>query len=261
MWRLRHQLDAEMPGESCILTHRGVGYAYHPVERLSQRTGSHPLRLVGGSGNPASVGGTFAGELAVPQASLARTAYLSTKRFLDVAIAGLGLVVTAPLLLLLGYLVKRESPGPAIFRQMRVGEMGRTFVMYKLRTMRRDTAPYDYKPEDETDSRLTPLGRVLRKWSLDELPQLVNILRGEMSLVGPRPEQPFIVERYEPWQRGRLLVRPGLTGWWQVNGRSDKPLHLHTEYDLLYVQNQSLWMDLKILLMTVPAVLGRRGAR
>nr|NIN66601.1 sugar transferase [Anaerolineae bacterium]NIN96727.1 sugar transferase [Anaerolineae bacterium] len=198
---------------------------------------------------------------AVPQASLARTAYLSTKRFLDVAIAGLGLVVTAPLLLLLGYLVKRESPGPAIFRQMRVGEMGRTFVMYKLRTMRRDTAPYDYKPEDETDSRLTPLGRVLRKWSLDELPQLVNILRGEMSLVGPRPEQPFIVERYEPWQRGRLLVRPGLTGWWQVNGRSDKPLHLHTEYDLLYVQNQSLWMDLKILLMTVPAVLGRRGAR
>ena len=261
VWRLRRQIDAETPEESWILTYRGFGYAYRPPEKSSRRTGGNPGHPMGGSGTSSPVVGALVAELAMPQPNLARTAYLTTKRLMDLVLAGLGLIIAAPVLLVLGYLIKRESSGPAIFQHLRVGEMGRTFVMYKLRTMGKDAPLHDYKPEDESDARLTPLGRVLRQLSLDELPQLVNILRGEMSLVGPRPEQPFIVEQYEPWQRARLLVKPGLTGWWQVNGRSDKPMHLHTKYDIYYVQNQSLWLDLKILLKTGPAVLRRTGAR
>lgn len=115
-----------------------------------------------------------------------------------------------------------------------------------------------YKQSD--DPRITPVGRWLRRWSLDELPNLFNVLRGEMSLVGPRPEQPWIVERYEPWQRKRLSVLPGITGWWQVNGRSNNPLHLNVEYDLFYVQNYSPLLDLKILWKTVWVVLRGQGA-
>jgi len=110
------------------------------------------------------------------------------------------------------------------------------------------------------DPRVTRLGRFLRRWSLDEVPNLFNVLVGEMSLVGPRPEQPWIVERYEPWQRKRLAAPPGMTGWWQVNGRSDRPLHENVEYDLYYIQNYSPWLDIAILLRTIPVVLRGRGA-
>ena len=110
------------------------------------------------------------------------------------------------------------------------------------------------------DPRVTRLGRFLRRWSLDEVPNLFNVLVGEMSLVGPRPEQPWIVERYEPWQRKRLAAPPGMTGWWQVNGRSDRPLHENVEYDLYYIQNYSPWLDVAILLRTIPVVLRGRGA-
>ena len=110
------------------------------------------------------------------------------------------------------------------------------------------------------DPRVTRVGRVLRRTSLDELPQIFNILVGEMSLIGPRPEIPYLVDMYEPWQRKRFAVPQGLTGWWQVNGRSDKPMHLHTEDDLYYVQNYSLLLDLKILLKTILVVLRGSGA-
>ncbi len=110
------------------------------------------------------------------------------------------------------------------------------------------------------DPRVTRVGRLLRKTSLDEIPQLFNVLKGEMSLVGPRPEQPFLVEKYDPWQRKRFTVPQGMTGWWQINGRSDKPMHLHTEDDLYYVQHYSIWLDVQIIIRTVWVVLRGKGA-
>jgi len=132
--------------------------------------------------------------------------------------------------------------------------------MLKFRTMRLDAEPYAHSPEGPRDDRVTPLGRWLRKYSLDELPQLLNVLRGDMSLVGPRPEMPFIVAQYEPWQRRRLDAVPGLTGLWQILGRKDLPLRDNIEYDFYYIRNQSLLLDLAIFLRTIPIVIFGKGA-
>jgi lipopolysaccharide/colanic/teichoic acid biosynthesis glycosyltransferase len=143
--------------------------------------------------------------------------------------------------------------------------------MYKFRTMVKDAEKMQpmvqrldadgnpvYKHPD--DPRITRVGRVLRRLSIDEFPQLFNVLRGTMSLVGPRPEMPYLVEKYQSWQRKRFAVPQGATGWWQIHGRSDKPMHLHTEDDLYYVQNYSIWLDIKILVRTVWIVLRGKGA-
>jgi lipopolysaccharide/colanic/teichoic acid biosynthesis glycosyltransferase len=116
---------------------------------------------------------------------------------------------------------------------------------------------FEKRPDDP---RITRVGRTLRHYSIDELPQLVNVLRGEMSLVGPRPELPWLVDCYDNWQRHRFAVPPGMTGWWQVHGRSDRPMHLNVEDDLYYIRNYSLWLDLEIILRTIPVVLSGRGA-
>jgi exopolysaccharide biosynthesis polyprenyl glycosylphosphotransferase len=182
-----------------------------------------------------------------------------TKRAFDVVIGGAAFLLLSPLMAALALAVRLDSPGPAFYGPSRVGENGRLFKMWKFRTM---VVGADRQPrhKDRADPRTTRIGRVLRRWSLDELPNLWNVLVGEMSLVGPRPEQPWIVERYEPWQRKRLAAPPGMTGWWQVNGRSDLPLHENVEYDLYYVQNYSPLLDLIILFKTIPAVLRGRGA-
>lgn len=192
------------------------------------------------------------------------------KRLFDLTISLVGVLLLWPVLALIAIIIRLDSPGPAVFTQTRVGENGRIFKMLKFRTMVAGADQLGW-PEgfDEQgrrvykireDGRVTRVGRFLRRLSLDELPQFFNVLRGEMSLVGPRPEMEFIVERYEPWQRGRLAVPPGITGWWQVNGRSDLPMHLNTEYDLYYIRNYSMWLDLKILLKTIGVVIRGQGA-
>lgn len=193
------------------------------------------------------------------------------KRFFDLIVSLVLLVLTLPLFAIIWIAIKLDSPGPAIHRSERVGENGNLFQMLKFRSMiigadklrdRSMSTDEDGRPiyKLESDPRVTRVGRVLRRTSLDELPQLINVLKGEMSLVGPRPEQPFIVENYDHWERERLAVPPGVTGWWQVSGRSDLPLHLNVHLDLYYVRNYSLFLDLKILLKTVFVILKGRGA-
>ena len=173
---------------------------------------------------------------------------------------GVGLLfLLLPVLVLAVVAVRLSSRGPAIFRQERVGQNGECFMLYKLRTMTIDSPTFGLKPICFDDDRITPVGRFLRRSSIDELPQLFNVLRGDMSLVGPRPEQPFLVEQYEDWQRKRLSVSPGMTGWWQVNGRK-QPMHEYVDEDLYYVQNQSLWLDLCILVKTIKVVVNGQGA-
>lgn len=196
-------------------------------------------------------------------------AYQWCKHALDVTLATLLLLLLLPLLLAITVGIWLTCGRPSLFRQVRIGRGGRPFVMYKFRTMRPDrrkrAEPYAGPDRRRThksphDPRVTRLGRFLRRTSLDELPQLLNVLTGDMSLVGPRPELPEIVARYAPWQHQRHLVRPGITGWWQVQGRSHRPMHEHTELDLYYVAHRSVMLDVWILLRTLPAVLGRRDA-
>ncbi len=195
----------------------------------------------------------------------------TVKRVFDLTASLIALLVTWPLFLLIWIAIKLDSPGPCIYRAHRVGENGRIFDMLKFRSMYvgADEQQAEVTITDETghpifkkqrDPRVTRVGRILRRTSLDELPQLINVLKGEMSLVGPRPEQPFITGTYDYWQWQRLAVPPGITGWWQVSGRSDLPLHLNTQYDLYYVRNYSFLLDLKILLRTILVVLRGQGA-
>lgn len=182
------------------------------------------------------------------------------KRALDVVVASVLLVLFAIPMLVFAIIIKLDSPGPVLFRHRRVGKGGRLFTMYKFRTMRVDADPYAVAPTDPEDSRITRCGRWMRRYSFDEFPQLFNVLLGDMSMVGPRPEMPFIVERYEEWQKRRLDVKPGITGLWQIVGRKNLPLALNLEYDFYYIKNQSLFFDIVILIKTIPAVVFGKGA-
>jgi exopolysaccharide biosynthesis polyprenyl glycosylphosphotransferase len=193
------------------------------------------------------------------------------KRSFDLVVGAIAFLVAVPVMIVVAVLIKLDSSGPIFFKQQRVGENGRIFDMLKFRTMIHDPDTEHKGAILQTpdgipihklyeDPRVTHIGRFLRRTSLDELPQFFNILKGDMSLVGPRPELPWLVDKYEPWQRKRFEVPQGLTGWWQINGRADKPMHLHTEDDLYYIKNYSLWLDIRILWRTVKAVIDRRGA-
>jgi len=182
------------------------------------------------------------------------------KRALDVAVAGCALVVAAPALGVAALLIRLETHGHPIYRQRRVGMHGEPFDLYKLRTMVSGAEAMGAGlAVDAGDSRITRLGAVLRRTSMDELPNLVNVLRGEMSIVGPRPTVQVQVDRYTERQRGRLGVRPGLTGWAQIHGRASLPWHERIELDLWYVEHASLRLDLQILLRTARMVLGGDG--
>ena len=193
------------------------------------------------------------------------------KRVFDLLLTSLLLIPALPLMGLISIAIYLDSSGPIIFSQLRVGENGKLFHMHKFRTMVKDADKQLRKVIRKTndgkiihktnnDPRITPIGRFLRRTSLDELPQLINVLKGEMSMVGPRPELPFLVEQYEPWQHKRFAVPQGITGWWQVNGRSDKPMHLNTEDDLYYIHNYSLLLDLHIIFKTIWVVFRGKGA-
>jgi exopolysaccharide biosynthesis polyprenyl glycosylphosphotransferase len=194
------------------------------------------------------------------------------KRLLDVVGAAVLLVLLAPFLALVALLVRLDSPGPVLFPQTRVGRFGALFTMWKFRSMYRDAEQRKaallaqnemaggviFKMKD--DPRVTRVGRFIRKGSIDELPQLWNVLKGDMSLVGPRPPVPREVAEYTLADRRRLEVTPGITCIWQVSGRSDIPFPQQVELDVAYIESQSLWLDLVLLLRTVPAVLFSRGA-
>lgn len=182
------------------------------------------------------------------------------KRTIDIVLGATLFIVSLPLWLLVALLIKIDSKGPVLIFQNRIGHKGKPFVIWKFRTMQNNVALYDISPRKQQDARITRVGALLRRTSLDELPQLVNVLKGEMSLVGPRPEMPFIVEKYTSWQRKRLEAKPGLTGLWQILGRKDLPLAENLEYDFYYINNQGVLLDLVILAKTIPVVLFGRGA-
>jgi exopolysaccharide biosynthesis polyprenyl glycosylphosphotransferase len=191
---------------------------------------------------------------------------------------GLDLLLTIPIILiglpamgLIALAILIDDGRPIFFTQKRAGMNGKYFTMFKFRTMKAGAEKLQEQVnriddqgnlihKQRNDPRVTRVGRFLRRFSLDELPQFFNVLIGNMSLVGPRPELPFLVEQYEPWQRKRFTVPQGLTGWWQIHGRSDKPMHLNTEADLYYIQNYTLWLDIQIILQTVWAILRGKGA-
>ncbi len=186
--------------------------------------------------------------------------YEVAKRFFDIVGSALLLVILSPLLGLIALLIRADSRGPAIFRQKRVGIRGCEFVIYKFRTMYVTTAQYAPTPAARNEPRITRLGRFLRHSSFDELPQLINVLRGEMSFVGPRPEMPFIVAAYDDHQRQRLNVKPGITGLWQISGDRAFQIHENLEYDLYYIANRSLFLDFAILFQTFFSALRGIGA-
>jgi exopolysaccharide biosynthesis polyprenyl glycosylphosphotransferase len=211
-----------------------------------------------------------AGVLVVRQSHLSAH-QAALKRAVDVVGSVLLLVLCAPLLLALALVVRVTSGPGVLFRQVRVGEGGKAFTIYKFRTMvpGAEERVVDLKDRNQADGllfkvfddpRVTGVGRVLRRWGLDELPQLWNVLKGEMSLVGPRPPLPDETARYDEWVRGRLKVKPGITGLWQVNGRHELSFDDYVRYDLFYVENWSLALDLAVLFRTIPALIAQRGA-
>ena len=210
-----------------------------------------------------------------PLLNLRRTptseARLATKRILDFTGALIGIILTGPVMLVAAIAIRVTDPGPVLFRQVRAGRNGRTFTMLKFRSMvmdaeKRKAELMHLNEMDgpvfkiQRDPRITGVGRFIRKTSIDELPQLFNILMGDMSLVGPRPPLPSEVDQYQAWQRRRLSVKPGLTGMWQVSGRNQIDFDEWMQMDLDYIDNWSLWLDIKIILKTIPAVVLRSGA-
>jgi len=210
---------------------------------------------------------------AAPRTARRYWSYPAAKRLLDLLVAGVGLIVALPVLLVAAALIKLDSRGPVLYRHVRLGRGGRPFVCYKLRTMaagagdgihrermRRVITTRAVNVPFHEDPRITRVGRWLRRASLDELPQLWNVLHGEMTMVGPRPPLPYEVECYQDWQLARLAVRPGLTGYWQVFGRGRVSIQEMCRMDLQYIRQRTLLMDLQLLLLTSLVVLSGRGA-
>jgi exopolysaccharide biosynthesis polyprenyl glycosylphosphotransferase len=200
-----------------------------------------------------------------------RKGYLYIKRGMDILGSIIGLIIFSPLFIIVALIIKLEDPkGSVIFKQVRVGKDGKEFFMYKFRSMVHNAEELLEQLLDQNeidgamfkikdDPRITKIGKFIRKTSIDELPQLWNVLKGEMSLVGPRPPLPREVKQYTPYDKQRLLVTPGCTGLWQVSGRNSLGFKEMVELDLKYISNMSLWMDIKIIIKTFGAILGKNA--
>ena len=190
-----------------------------------------------------------------------KSQYFTVKRIIDIALSSIFLLIAIPFFIIIPFLIKIDSQGKVFIIQKRIGFKGKEFYIYKFRTMKKYVDLYKISPTNNFDSRVTKFGRFLRRFSLDEIPQLYNVLKGEMSLVGPRPEMPFIVLKYSDNEKKRLSVKPGLTGLWQIKARKDIPLYKNLDYDFEYINNQSVLFDLKIILKTIPALIKGKGSR
>lgn len=197
--------------------------------------------------------------------------YFVMKRALDIAVSMTGLITLAPLFIVVAIAIYLDSGGPVIFAQTRVGQKGHKFKMLKFRSMitGAESLLSELMDQNEADGpvfkirddpRLTRVGKLIRKTSIDELPQLINVLRGDMSLVGPRPPLPAEVEQYTPYQKQRIMVIPGITCFWQISGRSHVSFEDWVEMDLKYIRERNLWLDISIVLLTLPVVLKGKGA-
>jgi lipopolysaccharide/colanic/teichoic acid biosynthesis glycosyltransferase len=171
------------------------------------------------------------------------------KRIIDIILSIAVLIILSPLFLVIPIITLIESPGPAIIRQRRVGISGKVFNLYKFRSMKGDVG-YDFSPIRKNDKRVTKIGQYLRRTGIDEIPQFLNVLKGDMSVVGPRPEMEFIVEKYNDLERKRLLVKPGITGLWQIKADRRKLIHENINFDLNYIESRSLYLDLAIMAET-----------
>ena len=190
--------------------------------------------------------------------------YYIVKRAIDIILCLIGLVIALPIMVIVGIAIKLESKGPIIYKQERVGLEGRTFTIYKLRSMYIDAEKNGAQWACKDDPRVTKVGRFIRKTRIDELPQLINILKGDMSIVGPRPERPILTYKFNeeiPGFVNRLQVKPGLTGWAQVTGGYELSPKEKLEKDMYYIENQSLWLDFKIMFKTIFIVFNGDGAR
>jgi lipopolysaccharide/colanic/teichoic acid biosynthesis glycosyltransferase len=197
--------------------------------------------------------------------------YSFSKRFIDILAAGIIFILSLPIMIITSCLIKLDSPGPVFFKQIRIGKnrrnninnngphyerrkenlKGKPFMIYKFRTMRTDAKAYDIKPSDKSDSRITRVGKILRATCLDELPQIINVLKGDLSMVGPRPEMPFIVKNYSHLEALRLKVKPGITGLWQLYAPRTQRIHENLQYDLHYLNKRSILFDIKIMFKTL----------
>ncbi len=239
-----------------------------PVSAINHNSPSEAVLLYQ---DASAIKNQFARDFVDPLIPLKPVPYAPIKRFFDILVSGLLMCLLAPLMLFVALAIKLTSPGSVIFKQVRVGQGGRHFWCYKFRSMCIDAE--DKKQmlmhlneasgpvfKIKKDPRVTPIGSFIRKLSIDELPQFFNVLKGDMSIVGPRPPLPSEVASYTAYQRGRLAVRPGITCLWQVNGRSNISFERWVELDLLYIETMSFTNDVKIVLKTIPAVLKGSGA-
>jgi lipopolysaccharide/colanic/teichoic acid biosynthesis glycosyltransferase len=248
-----------------------------PVEGLAVAVLDRAEPALAGAERAPTLGAASVRPVAEKTSPLRSAFVRGVRRSIDFTAAAVVLLLTSPLLILIAIAIKIDSKGPVLFRQRRVGRDRREFTTFKFRTMRHDADASRHRKYVQTliggnsqtergrlyklsvDDRVTRVGRVLRSWSLDELPQLINVLRGEMALVGPRPVIPYEVEMYPEEYLRRFAVKPGLTGLWQVSGRNERTYDEMVNFDIEYAEADSLLLDLRILLKTVPVVLRRQG--